>query len=241
MIEKGDVNDLGIGGEPPKASHKLTIFGVVITAFWLVAASALSAANFEAFARLDPNEWGDFLAGVFAPLAFLWLVLGFFQQGEELRHSGRALWMQGRELQHSVEQQKELVAVTREQLTFESQRLEHERLEASLSSRPVLSLAQNGSSGGTGPGMRSYSFRLLNQGKPCTALQLSKRSGSKIHRALLATGQEVVFAENLPVESEFKAFEVVADYLDQRNRPGQATFQVSGRGSDIRIVEASEG
>ncbi len=34
---------------------------------------------------LSLNALGDFFAGLFAPLALLWLVLGFFQQGEELR------------------------------------------------------------------------------------------------------------------------------------------------------------
>ena len=34
---------------------------------------------------------GDFLGGVSSPLAFLWLVLGFFQQGREIRLSNKAL------------------------------------------------------------------------------------------------------------------------------------------------------
>jgi hypothetical protein len=33
------------------------------------------------------NEVGDFLAGAFSPLAFLWLVVGYFQQGHELSAS----------------------------------------------------------------------------------------------------------------------------------------------------------
>lgn len=33
------------------------------------------------------SEIGDMLAGLFAPLAFLWLVLGYRQQGEELKNS----------------------------------------------------------------------------------------------------------------------------------------------------------
>ncbi|WP_207667522.1 MULTISPECIES: hypothetical protein [Acinetobacter] len=36
---------------------------------------------------LASNELGDFLAGVFAPLAFLFLYLGYKQQGEELKNS----------------------------------------------------------------------------------------------------------------------------------------------------------
>jgi len=35
--------------------------------------------------NLELNEFGDFLAGVFAPLAFLWLVVAVFVQKDELR------------------------------------------------------------------------------------------------------------------------------------------------------------
>ncbi|MDY6467680.1 hypothetical protein SKM57_03640 [Acinetobacter faecalis] len=31
------------------------------------------------------NELGDFLAGVFAPVAFLWLIYGYFQNSEALQ------------------------------------------------------------------------------------------------------------------------------------------------------------
>ena len=48
------------------------------------------------------NEVGDFLAGVFAPLAFFWLVRGYYQQGEELRQNTQALKMQSDELANSV-------------------------------------------------------------------------------------------------------------------------------------------
>jgi hypothetical protein len=58
------------------------------------------------------NELGDLLAGAFGPLAIFWLVLGFFQQGHELR-------LQVKELALSVEQQKELVGVSRETLDHE--------------------------------------------------------------------------------------------------------------------------
>ncbi len=40
---------------------------------------------------LDSNELGDFLAGIFAPLAFLFLVLGYKQQGEALAKSNLAI------------------------------------------------------------------------------------------------------------------------------------------------------
>ena len=55
--------------------------------------------------NLAPNELGDFLAGVFTPLAFLWLVIGYFMQRTELG-------LQRQELKH----QREELALTRDKL-----------------------------------------------------------------------------------------------------------------------------
>ena len=54
---------------------------------------------------LRPNELGDFLAGLFTPLAFLWLVIGYFMQRTELG-------LQREELKH----QREELALTRDKL-----------------------------------------------------------------------------------------------------------------------------
>lgn len=53
-----------------------------------------------------PNNFGDFWAGTFAPLAFWWLVLGYFQQGIELRQNVEALKRQSEETGKLVEQAK---------------------------------------------------------------------------------------------------------------------------------------
>lgn len=44
------------------------------------------------------NELGDFLAGFFTPLAFLWLVVGYFLQKEELGLQNKELGLQREEL-----------------------------------------------------------------------------------------------------------------------------------------------
>lgn len=56
------------------------------------------------FERPDTfNELGDFLAGVFAPIAFLWLVLGYRQQGEALRKQSQSLELQVKEFKNFVD------------------------------------------------------------------------------------------------------------------------------------------
>ena len=58
------------------------------------------------------NEWGDFFAGVTAPIAFLWLILGYRQQGDELRQNTLALKMQEEELHNQVSETQNLVRAT---------------------------------------------------------------------------------------------------------------------------------
>jgi hypothetical protein len=96
-----------------------TIAGLGLTVLWLTALAGLAYWKSDSLCTLTLNEWGDFLAGAFAPLAFLWLVVGYMQQGEELQHSTDALRLQAHELQNSVNQQRELVEVTLLQLESE--------------------------------------------------------------------------------------------------------------------------
>jgi hypothetical protein len=121
-------------------SMRLAIVGFTLTIGYIAFVAWYWSDQSSSLAELKPNEFGDFLAGVFAPLAFLWLVLGFLQQGMELRNSADALWLQGEELRNSVEQQRSLVEVTREQLSLERAILESQREEIERSSQPVLEL-----------------------------------------------------------------------------------------------------
>ncbi|UST97310.1 hypothetical protein [Pseudomonas siliginis] len=95
------------------------------------------AAKLEELFELKLNELGDFLAGVFGPVAFLWLVLGFLQQGRELKLSSDALRLQADELKNSVEQQSIMAAAAIKQiesqsLAFDLQLQERERAMSAL-------------------------------------------------------------------------------------------------------------
>ncbi|WP_227518806.1 hypothetical protein [Acinetobacter sp. ANC 4169] len=103
-------------------NQKSLKWGIGITVIWL---SVIIA--FWIFGGLTSpkslNELGDFLAGIFAPVAFLWLILGYVQQGKQLDQNTKALEQQERALQlqidemrESVKQQAELAKIQREQL-----------------------------------------------------------------------------------------------------------------------------
>lgn len=214
--------DLPMIPKPPssKALHRT---GFVLTAVWLTLLAAYITSRSDAVFGLNPNELGDFASGAFAPLAFLWLVLGFFQQGQELRHSGEALWLQGRELQLSVEQQRELVEVTREQLTFESTRTEAQRLEAARNAMPVLDIGVGGNSPHS-DGLRRYDFTLVNAGKQCTRVEIREAGlGALTAADILPTGGRVGFSLILPPKGDI-AHSLSVTYLDSRSDPGEKQF-----------------
>jgi hypothetical protein len=75
------------------AAAKLAVCGAA-TAAWLIAAFCIGYFAHPpmddlsckgTFTCLTASEWGDFLAGVFAPVAFLWLVVTVWIQSDELR------------------------------------------------------------------------------------------------------------------------------------------------------------
>ncbi|MGB0126610.1 MAG: hypothetical protein WBP72_03150 [Rhodocyclaceae bacterium] len=144
-------------------------FGLVATIIWIATMALLFRWSGTEASHLRPNEWGDFFAGIFAPLAFLWLVLGYLQQGEELRLSTEALRLQAEELKNSVEQQRELVEVTRQQVEGEREALAFERLQREEEARPSFVVVGGGGSFHAN-GHCTYNIHLSNTGNAATAL-----------------------------------------------------------------------
>ena len=61
---------------------KLEFWGTLGTVIYLCVIALAVVCKFQDFQSLKLNELGDFLAGVFGPVAFLWLVLGFCNKVE---------------------------------------------------------------------------------------------------------------------------------------------------------------
>lgn len=97
-------------------SRLLAIIGMLFTLAWLAVIVWIFRGRMGEIGQLQPNEVGDFLAGSLGPLGILWLILGFFQQGLELRENTRALDLQATELRNSTQEQRELLRATRAQV-----------------------------------------------------------------------------------------------------------------------------
>lgn len=74
--------------------HDLRIlFGLVVTIIWLLLGALYISytVGWANFGRMPMEAMGNFLEGAFAPLAFLWLVIGLFIQQTVLAENNREL------------------------------------------------------------------------------------------------------------------------------------------------------
>ena len=80
-------------------------FGLASTLFWLWLGLLYVGlvVGWEEFVTQPAESLGGFLEGAFAPLAFLWLVLGFFLQQRELRTNNEAIRLQYEQMRRTAE------------------------------------------------------------------------------------------------------------------------------------------
>ena len=77
--------------------------GLFLTSLWVVLIGVIIFFNWKAASTLSLNEWGDFLAGITAPMAFLWLIIGYMLQSKELKMNTEALFEQSNELREQTQ------------------------------------------------------------------------------------------------------------------------------------------
>ena len=174
--------------------------------------------------RMDPDQFATFLSGVFAPLAFLWLVLGFRQQGDELQNSARALWLQGEELRNSVEQQRQLVEVSREQLASELVDRQKAEEEAERAAQPQLHMPQLGGSY-SGP-QRTLRMTVTSGGPNCSDVRMLV-DGKIVHRAaVLQAGGTIHVDQAFANPESVRPLEVSVEYTDNRGYRRNQRFHI---------------
>lgn len=85
-------------------------FALIITFVWITAGTIYisNTVTWAKFGELPIAEMGGFLEGAFAPLAFLWLVIGLFLQQKELANNNEEL----RKTNIQSERQTQAIAAT---------------------------------------------------------------------------------------------------------------------------------
>ena len=116
--------------------------GLGITVLWLLLLSIYIASTigWMNIGTAPIERLGNFLEGAFAPLAFLWLVIGYFLQRKELTQNTAAIRMQHVEIQKSAEQ-----AVMQTQALIASE--QHVRKQSFLQTADVVRRQLGGISG----------------------------------------------------------------------------------------------
>lgn len=209
-------------------SKKLTMIGIGITAVYLIAVGLLGWGEWDKFSGMEPNQVGDFLAGVVGPLALLWLILGYFQQGEELKQSTEALRLQAEELRNSVSQQRDLVEVSRKQVEAQTAALDYERELQRRAWSPVFELISHNSGSEFG-GERSYQVILHNHGAEINRVSVVYEGGGH-HRAQfpigrLRSGEPATFdVRNATAPKEPALIQI--SYLDLGRQEGKQAYRM---------------
>lgn len=77
-------------------------FGLTVSSSWLIVLSVYISGSigWKNIGDAPIETLGNFLEGAFAPLAFLWLVIGYFLQQKELSQNTEAIRMQHVEFQN---------------------------------------------------------------------------------------------------------------------------------------------
>ncbi len=153
----------------------------------LAAFVAAGENGFDSFREMSPNEVGDLLAGIAGPLAFIWLVYGYFlqgiairQQAAELSQNTRALHLQEKalraqaeELRKSVEHQHDLVAIGKKQIENEDAALLRQQEAQRRAAMPGFIFGSTSVTSGAGYSGAIYTSSVENIGNMVTDVEIS--------------------------------------------------------------------
>lgn len=229
------------GGEMGK---QLAWLGSSLTIFYLLCLTWFTWGRLACLYTMPLNELGDFLAGAFGPLAILWLVFGFFQQGYELRQNSEALQLQAQELKNSVTQQAELVKVAQAQLEADKEAMraqqeaiQEERAEAHRLAQPQFTFQQGSQWKFNGQEL-GFEVFISNTGpKQCTAYSaffegdtLPIHKSSKFKSGDRGDFKCIFDMSKIPMTTVLKI-----NFMDANGLPGQQQFKVSVSKEEIKF------
>jgi hypothetical protein len=200
--------------------------GFWITAGYLVFLAALVLLKWDIFQQLAPNEWGDFLAGTLGPVALIWVVLSFFLQGRELQHSVEALRLQATELKNSVDQQKEMIAVSRQAIDFERAKSENEKEARKQQIAPEFKLTSLALDAGS-----NLSYMVTNVGGNASSILIKDQSQSETsfseEKAYLAKGETWTYRVVAFLSPAAMGHQIRITCLDQDGNQHKITLSTS--------------
>jgi hypothetical protein len=163
---------------------------------------------------------------VLGPVVFLWLVLGYHQQGEELKHNTQALELQAAELRELVGHNARMVEVAKEQLEADLKTIQVEAARLAEAARPRFHFHPSGHSLS---GEVRLSFSAVNVGAIAAGVRIcaTPRPWSAIPEEISKwdRGERIDFSLRIAASSlTTDPVEILIDYIDQRGIPGCVAF-----------------
>lgn len=218
-----------------------TRIGVLVTAAWVIFLLVLMSMRSEDLGTMKLQDWGTFLGGVTGPVAFLWLILGYLQQGEELRLNTDALRLQQEELRHQVEETAQLVLHTETQaranleaLALQRERDEQERRAKISAAQPYFSYA------GSNTSAVAATMKFRNTGGRARVQNISSPQTNNVvidPRHVIEAGFEgTLYYEGI---STFPA-EINIEYLDDFGERRAVRLVLLTNGSFVQSVDPPE-
>ncbi|MBJ9955950.1 hypothetical protein [Acinetobacter courvalinii] len=114
-----------------------TIIGWILSVIWLmIVASLLYTHDLPR----DLNAIGDFVAGMASPLAFLWVVIGYYQSQEALRLQAKELSQSSEALVHQVNEMRVATTLQKEQLEQVKNQFQNTVLSEKYNLQPFFDL-----------------------------------------------------------------------------------------------------
>lgn len=205
--------------------NKLVAFGLTITIPYLLwAANLVFFKEYSKFKALGLNELGDLLAGIFGPLAFLWLVIGYMQQGRELR-------FQIEELKNSVKYQGELADAAWAQIN-------DSRKQIKRNARPIFAIENVSSSGGPHGLVLSISFS--NHGHTARNVQFIIDRSIKIDPenlySVTPNSTYKILVKPL-IESDLVGQTIKVTYIDSMDSNGVMFWEIKKSNADLYYID----
>lgn len=223
---------------------KSEVVGWLVTVIYLLCVLVFVYVKRDGLTGLGLSEAGDFLAGVFGPVAFLWLVLGYLQQGRELKASSSALASQSEELALNVQQQVRIAELHERLLSTQVEVAQRQELQFKLMVEPNFQLFSRSS--GFRNGNYYVNFVVGNIG--IDAQKLTVSLGGSTSKKVLSTAQllrnggDLIFVYDYIDKVMPCVFNVSVEYVNFVGLRGVQSFRVknflSEKGS--REIEISK-
>ncbi len=213
-------------------SNSGVIAGAIGTAIYVSLFATYVYRNWTKVVALDPNALGDMIAGASAPLAFLWLVLGYFQQQRELRLNTEALRLQATELVQQTDALQKQHAETEELVKVGQAQLRLSNIQYNQSMR--IKLAPKPST--------AYS-----SGETVLVFQNNGAPATDVHASILGVQTPVLCKPNayLGRETQFrliyeskivadKTVKILVEYRDEVGNPRHCEIEATN--ANVRVL-----